>query len=74
MQWMNSPEGGAAWAAAYGANSTSKGAVDLADANSKKFFQSAYPGDALKNLWWWPAQPSWFISKRTEYAKKFMSA
>lgn len=74
ISWINSPEGGAAWAAAYGANSTSKGAVELADANAKKFFQTAYPGDALKKLWWWPAQPSWFISKRTEYAKKFMSA
>ncbi len=74
VSWINTPEGGALWAKAFAANSTTKGAVDLGDAAAKKFFAEAYPGDALKNLWWQPAQQSWFVTKRTEYAKKFQSA
>jgi spermidine/putrescine transport system substrate-binding protein len=74
IAWINSPEGGAAYASAFGAYSTTRGAIELADATQKKFFQAAFPGDALKNVWWWPTQPGWFVTKRTAYAKKFMSA
>jgi spermidine/putrescine transport system substrate-binding protein len=74
VSWMNSPEGGAAWAQAYAANPTAQGAVDLGTDAQKKFFKAAYPGDALQKLWWQPAQLGWFVTKRTEYAKKFMSA
>ena len=74
VAWINSPEGGAAYANAFGAYSTTKGAVDLADAAQKKFFDASFPAEALKNLWWWPTQPNWFVAKRTEYAKRFMSA
>ncbi len=72
--WINSAEGGAAWARAFSANSTSKGAIELTSEQQKKFFKMAYPGDALSKLWWYPAQPSWFVTKRTEYAKKLQSA
>lgn len=74
VKWINSPEGGAAWAAAYSANPVAKGAVALMAPEAKAFFEAAYPGDALTKLWWWPEQPSWFIDKRTEYATKFVSA
>ncbi len=40
----------------------------------KKNFQEAYPGDSLKNLWPWPAEPSWFATIRSEYADKFKAA
>jgi spermidine/putrescine transport system substrate-binding protein len=43
-------------------------------AASKAFLAAAYPGDALEKLWWWPAQPTWFVSKRNEYADRFKSA
>ena len=72
--WVNTPEGSAAWAKAFGANPTAKGAVEKASDQQKKFFAAAYPADALGKIWWWPEQPGWFVEKRTEYAKKFMSA
>jgi spermidine/putrescine transport system substrate-binding protein len=74
VSWVNSPEGGAAYGNAFGAFSTSKGAGAGMDANQRKLLETAFPGDALSKIWWWPVQPSWFITKRTEYAKRFMSA
>ncbi|MDQ0510544.1 extracellular solute-binding protein [Ancylobacter amanitiformis] len=74
VSWVNSPEGSALWAKAFGSNPCAKGAVELADASQKAFLKAAYPGDALKKLWWQPGQASWFVTRRTEYAKKFMSA
>jgi spermidine/putrescine transport system substrate-binding protein len=40
----------------------------------KKSFQEAYPGDALKNLWHRPPEPSWFAELRTQYADKLKAA
>ncbi|WP_407050776.1 extracellular solute-binding protein [Methyloraptor flagellatus] len=74
VSWINTPEGSNLWGHAFGSNPCAKGAVDLMEPAAKKFFQAAYPGDALSKLWWWPAQQSWFVAKRTEYAKKFVSA
>ena len=72
VSWINTPEGGAA----YGQRL--RRVLDLegrgrpaCDADQRKLLETAFPGDALKKIWWWPAQPSWFITKRTEYAKTF---
>jgi spermidine/putrescine transport system substrate-binding protein len=72
--WTNSPEGSVAWATAFNANPSAKGAADAAPESQKKFLKMAFPGDALSKLWWWPAQPSWFVSKRNEYADKWQAA
>lgn len=74
LAWFNSPEGSALWAEACGASPVAKGADDKMPADSKKFLAMAYPGDSLEHFWWWPAQPSWFVSKRNEYADRFKSA
>jgi spermidine/putrescine transport system substrate-binding protein len=74
LTWFNSPEGSAAWADAFGANPIAKGAAEKMPEQAKKFLAMAYPGDAREKLWWWPAQPTWFVSKRNEYADKFKSA
>ncbi|MBK9082692.1 MAG: extracellular solute-binding protein [Rhizobiales bacterium] len=74
IRWINTPKGAAAWAKAFSANPIGKGSVDHLDDAAKNFFKMAYPGDATSRLFWWPATPSWFVSKRTEYAKKFVSA
>jgi spermidine/putrescine transport system substrate-binding protein len=74
VAWVNSPEGSIAWANAYGASPVAKGAADAAPDSLKKFLKSAFPGDALQKLWWWPEQASWFVAKRTEYADKFQAA
>jgi hypothetical protein len=36
----------------------------------KKNFQEAFPGDALKNLWPWPAEPSWYAEIRSQYVQQ----
>jgi spermidine/putrescine transport system substrate-binding protein len=74
LTWFNSPEGSALWADAFGANGVAQGAENLASEANKKFLATAYPRDALEKLWWWPAQPTWFVSKRNEYADRFKSA
>jgi|TARA_B110000305_G_C19423387_1_gene632168 spermidine/putrescine transport system substrate-binding protein len=57
-----------------GYNGTVKGYADKLDAKSKDAFNRAYPGDALANLWWWPDEPAWYASIRTEYRDKFIAA
>lgn len=65
---------GAQMANSSGYNSVVKGVADLLDEKSKKAFQSAYPGDALEKLWWWPDEPTWYAEIRAEYRDKFVAA
>src|SRR6185437_1591503 len=74
LEWFNTPDATALWAQAYNANPIGKDSQGKMPEAAKAFLAMAYPGDALKKLWWWPAQPTWFVSKRNEYADKFKSA
>jgi spermidine/putrescine transport system substrate-binding protein len=74
LKWFNTGEATAMWATAYGANPIGKDSEKGLSDSDKKFLAMAYPGDALEKLWWWPASPSWFVTKRNEYADKFKSA
>ena len=68
------PENGGLTANLTGYNSAVIGAdAHLSDA-SKSNFATAYPGDALDNLWAWPAEPTWYASIRTEFRDKFVAA
>ena len=58
----------------HGYNSPVLGADKFANANYKKNFAEAYPGDALANLNPWPPQAPWYAKVRTEYVNKFKSA
>jgi spermidine/putrescine transport system substrate-binding protein len=73
-KWVATPEGSAAWSKAFSANPVAKGAIDLASAEVKEFYNAALPGDATQKLWWWPEQQAWFIKLRGEYADKFKGA
>ncbi len=73
-KWIASADGSAAWATAFGANPVGKGGIDKLSAKVKDFYTASFPGDALSKLWWWPAQPGWFIKLRGEYADKWKSA
>jgi spermidine/putrescine transport system substrate-binding protein len=57
-----------------GYNATVKGVSAMLDDASKKSFSSAYPGDALAKLWWWPETPNWYADIRAEYRDKFVAA
>ena len=58
----------------HGYNSPVLGADKHANANYKKNFAEAYPGDALAILNPWPPQAPWYAKVRTEYVNKFKSA
>jgi len=58
----------------HGYNSAVLGADAFAGDTYKKNFADAYPGDALKNLNPWPAEPQWYADVRTEYRNKFVNA
>jgi spermidine/putrescine transport system substrate-binding protein len=58
----------------HGYNSAVLGADKFASAQYAKNFGEAYPGDALKNLNPWPAEPQWYADVRTEYRNKFVNA
>jgi spermidine/putrescine transport system substrate-binding protein len=73
-KWVSTAEGSAAWASAFSANPVGKGGIDLNSEEVKAFYASAYPGDALQKLWWWPTQEAWFIKLRGEYADKWKAA
>jgi spermidine/putrescine transport system substrate-binding protein len=74
INWAYTPEAGAIMAKATGYNSVVKGASDLLDEATRNAFAEAYPGDALKNLWWYISEPAWFVPVRTEYRDKFQAA
>jgi len=73
-KWVSTAEGSALWASAFSANPVGKGGIDLTNEDVKKFYASAYPGDALQKLYWWPTQEAWFIKLRGEYADKWKAA
>jgi spermidine/putrescine transport system substrate-binding protein len=73
-KWVSTAEGSAAWATAFSANPVGKGGIELTAEDVKKFYKSAYPGDALQKLWWWPNQEAWFVKLRGEYADKWKAA
>lgn len=73
-KWVATPEGSAMWATAFSANPVGKGGIDKMDPDVTKFYNAAYPGDALSKLWWWPAQEAWFLKLRGEYADKWKAA
>ena len=73
-KWISTAEGSAMWATAWSANPVGKGGIDKTSDEVKKFYAASFPGDALSKLWWWPAQPAWFIKLRGEYADKWKAA
>jgi spermidine/putrescine transport system substrate-binding protein len=73
-KYISSKKGSAQWATAFSANPIGKGGIELMDPAVTKFYNAAYPGDALSKLWWWPSQPAWFIKLRGEYADKWKAA
>jgi spermidine/putrescine transport system substrate-binding protein len=73
-RFIATPEGSAAYATAFSANPTASGAIDLVDQKVRDFYHKAYPQDAESKIWWWPAQPAWFVALRSEYADKWRAA
>jgi len=74
INFLLTAEIGGMFANNTGYNSVAQGSDKyLSDAN-KAAFKIAYPGDAIKNLWWWPMSTSWFTGVRQEYVEKLTNA
>jgi len=73
-KWVSSADGAAAWASAFSANPVGKGAIEKMDPEVAKFYNAAYPGDALPKLYWWPAMAGWSLKLRGEYTDKWLAA
>ena len=58
----------------HGYNSPVIGADKFGGEVYAKNFADAYPGDALAKLNAWPAEMPWYVTQRTEFVNKFLSA
>ncbi len=74
IDYLLTPEVSGAVADGSGYNGIITGADAFTSDTFKKNFQEAYPGDALKNLWPWPAEPTWYAEIRSQYVDKFKAA
>jgi spermidine/putrescine transport system substrate-binding protein len=74
LNYLHTPEVSAKAADGSGYNPVVAGADAMTSDVFKKNFQEAYPGDALKNLWHRPPEPSWYAELRTQYADKLKAA
>jgi spermidine/putrescine transport system substrate-binding protein len=74
LNYLHTPEASGAVADGSGYNPVVTGADAFTSDVFKKNFQEAFPGDALKNLWPWPAEPAWYAEIRSQYVDKFKAA
>ncbi|MFO1032874.1 MAG: extracellular solute-binding protein [Hyphomicrobiales bacterium] len=74
LDYLYTPEVSAQVADGSGYNPVVTGADAKTSDTFKKNFADAFPGDALKNLWHRPPEPSWFAELRTQYADKLKAA
>jgi len=74
IAFLQTPDVSAALAEGSSYNPVITGADALLSDVAKKNFQEAFPGDALKNLWPWPAEPTWYAEIRSQYADKIKAA
>lgn len=74
MNWYYQPAHAAIHVRLSGYNSCAAGAAELAGEEYAANFASAYPDDAIENLWWYPAEPVWFIGARNQFRDRFLSA
>ncbi len=74
ISWVNTPRGGALYAAGYGAFSPARDAQTCMAPEDRAFLDTAYPPDAFGNLWWQPTQPVWFVQNREIYARQYIAA
>jgi spermidine/putrescine transport system substrate-binding protein len=74
INYLHTPEVSAKVSDGSNYNPVVTGADALTSPAFKKNFQEAYPGDALKNVWPWPAEPGWYAEIRSQYVDQFTAA
>lgn len=71
LAYLGRPEVNGQIATISGYNGCIAGADEHVPEVNKTLFRASYPENALDNLWWYPAAPSWFNAARNEFAEKF---
>jgi spermidine/putrescine transport system substrate-binding protein len=74
INYLYSPQVGAAFANGSGYNTCAVGAEAFLSPEAKAAFEMAYPAGAIDNLWWWPMMPPFVSKLRGEYAEKLTNA
>jgi spermidine/putrescine transport system substrate-binding protein len=74
INYLHTPKVAGEVAEGSGYNPVVTGGAELTSDTYKKNFQEAYPGDALKNVWPWPAEPGWYAEIRSQYVDQFKAA
>lgn len=74
IDWIYESHNAGQFRAFSGFNSAVRDAIYYLDKHDVYFFEQAYPGDAIENLWLYPPEPPWFNRVIEEYIDKFMSA
>ena len=72
--YYNGGKAGAMHANKTGYNSCAKNASKYLNSEAKEIFEAVYSGDAIKNLWWYPEDPTWTLDIRNEFRDKFLEA
>jgi len=72
--YYNGGKSGALHANKSGYNSCAAGTSKYLSSQAKANFESAYPENAIKNLWWYPEEPTWFVTVRNEFRDKLLAA
>lgn len=73
LDYTHRPENAALLSKETGYNPVTVGARDALDEETRKRFESAYPGAALKNLWWWRPEPMWYAQLRQGFTDAFVA-
>jgi spermidine/putrescine transport system substrate-binding protein len=74
INWYYTPENAAIHVMKSGYNSCTLDADKFAGDTYAKNFAAAYPGDAIANLWWWPAEDTALANIRNEYRDKLLAS
>ena len=75
INFMTTPEMGAAHANHSGYNSAAQGAAEFLVPDAQEKFNYAYNDGALiDNLYWWKPEPQWFQQLRQEYIERYEAA
>ena len=74
INFILSPENGAAFANNTGYNSCVAGAEEHLSDDNKRIFKEVYTPEVMQNLWWWQADTPWFAPIRNEYVEKITNA
>ncbi len=74
IKFQYRPENGAMLANQTGYASCAAGTAKFLSPQMKLKLKESYPGNALDNIWWWPPEPTWYVSLRSKFRDWFVAA